>query len=184
MTITSIAIAVIGCLLIGCNSNKPNHVGTAPPQQAAKGEPPALSLQQRLQAVSPVFDSLAEALAKIGSKYPEMAGYQKEKANGQAEDAIWCGYSHNFTRPSTKRGVALSDFREKGFAVSLSCRAMPPPDQAYAMSEPALALKSLRFYVWAEVLPGPDPSPGLVDEINAIMRVHLMKLEEIEKTTF
>jgi hypothetical protein len=51
-------------------------------QQEAKTGQSALSLQERLHAVSPVFDSFAEALADIGSKYPEMTGYDKKKSKG------------------------------------------------------------------------------------------------------
>jgi len=50
------------------------------------------------------------------------------------------------------------------------------------MSAPALNLNYLRLYVWAEVRTAPDPSVGLVDEINTIIRTHLEQLEEIDKT--
>jgi hypothetical protein len=139
-------------------------------------------MAERLRAVSPVFDSFAEALARIARKYPEMAGYQKEKAKRQGENAIWCAFSHNFSRPRTKRGILPTDFGEHGFIVQLSCRAMPPPNgPVYAMSSPSLKLNHLGLYVWAEVGTAPNPSRGLKDEIDSIIQAHLAKLEEIDK---
>jgi len=151
-------------------------------QQETQAGQSALSLQERFNTASPVFYSFAEALANIGSKYPEMTGYDKKKAMGQSEDAIWCEHSHNFIRPSSKRAVVPSDFRENGFTVRLLCKAMPLPGQSYAMPPPALNLDHLQFYVWTEVQTAANPSPGLVAEINMIIRTHLQKLKEIDKT--
>jgi hypothetical protein len=147
-----------------------------------KGTPQPLTLEQRLQTLTPVFDSFADALAKIASKYPEMTGYCRDKAKNQSGDAISCGHSHNFTRPHAKRGIRPSDFGENGFTIGLSCKAMPPPHHpAYQMSPPALRLDNLQFYVWTEIETAPDPSPGLLDEANAILRSHLEKLTEADR---
>jgi hypothetical protein len=51
------------------------------------------------------------------------------------------------------------------------------------MSPPTLNLNHLQFYVWTEVRTAPNPSPGLLDEINMIIRTHLEKLKEIDKMT-
>lgn len=147
---------------------------------SAEGRGRPLTLEQRLEAVAPVFESFGDALAKIASKYPEMTGHRKERAIGKSEDALWCEHSHNFKRPTVKRGIGPSDFGENGFTVSLSCKAMPPPGTEYAMPEPALSLKALWLYVWTEARAAPDPSPGLLKEVRAILQSHLEKLKAID----
>jgi hypothetical protein len=92
--------------------------------QEKAGNKQYIPLEERLRAIDPVFDSFTEALARIEPKYPEMAGFRKEKAKGQAEDAIWCGHSHNLTRPTAKRAITPSDFGEHGFTVRLLCKAI------------------------------------------------------------
>jgi hypothetical protein len=52
---------------------------------------------------------------------------------------------------------------------------------AYAMSPPALQLDNLRFYVWFVIGTAPNPSPGLVDEANAILLSHFEKLREADR---
>jgi len=178
-----VVAGILSSLLICVNCNSSNNGVAYFESPKEEGLPQPLTLEQRLQTLAPVFDSFANALANISSKYPEMAGYSRDKAINQSEDAISCGYSHNFTRPQRMWSSTLpSDFGENGFTISLSCKAMPPPHHpAYQMSPPALQLDNLQFYVWTLIGTGSNPSPGLLDEANAIIQSHLDKLREADK---
>jgi hypothetical protein len=164
-----------------CNSSNDGVAYLKPPME--EGLPQPLTMKQRLGTLTPVFDSFADALEKISSKYPEMAGYSRDKAINQSEDTISCEYSHNFTRPQRMWSSTLpSDFGENGFIIRLSCKAMHPLHQpAYQMPPPALYLDNLQFYGWTLIGTGSNPSPGLLDEVNAIIRSHLDKLTEADR---
>jgi len=177
-----VVAGILSSLLVCVHCNSSNGRVAFFESLKEEGSPHPLTLKQRLQTLTPVFDSFADALAKTASKYPEMAGYSRDKAINQSEDAISCGHSHNFTRPHVKRGILPSDFGENGFTISISCKAMPPPRRPYAMSPPALRLDNLQFYVWTEIGTGSNPSPGLLDEANAIIQSHLDKLTEADRT--
>jgi len=139
--------------------------------------------KRQVEAVYPVMESLARALAKIAPKYPEMSDYREEKALYKLERSIGVRYSHNFTRPNTKRAVRPSDYGENGFRVYFGCAAMPPSsDWKYAMSSPSLTLRNLRLYLWMGVGTAPNPSKGIAEEVGSILRSHMEKLEQIEVT--
>jgi hypothetical protein len=182
-----VVAGILSSLLVCVDCNSSNDGVAYFESLKEEGTHQPLTLEQRLQTLTPVFDSFADALAKIASKYPEMAGYSRDKAinrsSEDAIDAISCGHSHNFTRPQRKWSSTLpSDFGENGFTISLSCKAMPSPHHpAYAMSPPVLRLDNLRFYVWFVIGTAPNPSPGLVDEANAILLSHLEKLREADR---
>jgi len=175
------AVVLICSVVAGCSSPEPTIARVAQQPNERATSQSEMPLRAKLSAVTPVFDSFALALDAIRSKYPEMTGYKKEEAKGQFEDGMWCGHSHNFTRPTAKMGVLSSDFGEHGFTVGLSCKAMPPPGRAYAMSDPALRLNHLRLYVWTGIQTAPNPSPGLRDEVATIIQAHIAKLEAVDE---
>jgi hypothetical protein len=173
---------IISSLLVcnGCDSsnNGDIHSKSLKEEQA----PRSLTLEQRLEILSPVIDNFADALANIASKYPEMAGYNKEIAKTETGDLISCRYSHNVNRRRTKGRIPPTYFGENGFTISLVCKAMPLHGQpAYAMAPPTLQLDNLHFYVWTEIETAPNPSPGLLDDVNSIIQTHLDKLREVDR---
>ncbi|MHC4645052.1 MAG: M56 family metallopeptidase, partial [Planctomycetota bacterium] len=132
--------------------------------------------------VMEVIDSLADELERIAPKYPELSQYRKDAAKKRSQGNWHLSYSHNFTPPRAKRAIRPSDFGEKGFYVSFHCKAMPAPGSPkYAMFAPELTLRNLWLYLWAEVKTGPNPSPGLVDEVQSLLDAHAEKLREIDK---
>ncbi len=144
----------------------------------------------QLQTIMPVFLQLAEDLSRITSKYPELAEYQKEKAVTVSQPSasksnigrIELSYQHNFSATRTKREIQTSDFDTNGFYVSFKCQLIPGgsvPD--YAMPLPTKALRNLGLYLWTEVETGNNPSPCLIEEIQALLQLYSEKLQELDK---
>ena len=144
------------------------------------------------EAVMPVFSGLADELNKLVSKYPELAEYRRLGAiKASVPDAIghrkrWIelSYQHNFTAPKTKRGVQPSDFGEHGFYVIFKCLPISSVG-AVAISPETINLElgNLGVWIYADIKTGPNPSPGLVEEVHGLLKLYSEKLKEIDKQT-
>ena len=138
---------------------------------------PPLILEQHL-AITPVMKAVAEELARIAPKYPQLAAYRKDKALRRTESHVSVSYVRNFTWPTVKRGIVPSDFGKDGIYVTFSCASNLI---AYPMSWPGSTLRALRLYVWTDVWAGTDASADLVKDVRAILRRGVRKLEESDR---
>jgi hypothetical protein len=135
-----------------------------------------------------IFQSLSDELKQIASKYPELAKFQRlnqtaslATPSGDAIRVLDLSYKHNFTAPKGKRKIRSSDFGENGFYFNLKCAPIPPSHvPAYAMSPPTLILRKLGVYLWAEVKTGANPSPGVVEEVQSLLKTQLEKFKKYD----
>jgi hypothetical protein len=133
--------------------------------------------------VMEVIESFADELERIAPKYPELSEYRKDEAIHISEEDWRLSYSHNFTPPRAKRAIRPSDFGENGFYVNFHCKAMASHGSpTYQMPAPRLRLWNLRLYLWAEVKTGPNPSRGLVDEVQSLLDAHAERLRQIDES--
>ena len=137
-----------------------------------------LTDQQKHAEVNNTINNLVDSIKRISSKYPELSGFNK---NASIE-TMNLYYSYNFTPPKSKRAILPSDFGKKGIYISFLCKPIPKRlEDTYSMSPPTLKLPKLRLYLWAEVKATPDVTPGLVEEIETLLRLHAEKLKEIDE---
>jgi hypothetical protein len=137
--------------------------------------------KQHIDVLKPVLEKFANELEKISQKYPELADFKKDKEIKQSEYTIELSYKHNFSLPKAKRSINPSDFGEKGFYVSILFHSMPRPRTAFAMAPPTLSLKNMYLYVWVKIASAPNPSEGLITEINNILDPIKQELQEKDK---
>ena len=135
-----------------------------------------------------IVDSLADAIAAIGAKYPELANYQKDKvklSQGSPTHTIRAfglSFAHNFNRPASKQAIEATDFGAQGLYVEFLCGDMPAPGTLpNAMTPPALELPNLRLYVWTDIKTHASPSPGLVEELTRLLQSHTQKLKDLDQ---
>jgi hypothetical protein len=137
--------------------------------------------KQQIDVLKPILEKFASELEKITQKYPEMVEFKKDKVIRQSEYTIDLAYKHNFILPTKKRSIKPSDFGEKGFYISIRCHSKPRPRTVYAMSPPTLSLNNMYLYVWVEIAAAPNPSEGLITEINKVLDPIKQELQERDK---
>lgn len=138
--------------------------------------------QQQVEVVKPILEKFATELEKITQKYPEIVEFNKDKAIIQSKYTIELVYKHNFTLPTKKRSIKPSDFGEKGIYISIQCQSKPRPKTDYAMTTPTLSLNNMNLYVWVVIKSAPNPSEGLITEINNILNPIKQELQEKDKS--
>ncbi|TET37681.1 MAG: hypothetical protein E3J72_04740 [Planctomycetota bacterium] len=128
-----------------------------------------------------VARNLAASLVEISREYPELTGFDAEKAV-QGRNLY---YSYNFSRPTTKRGIRPEDFGKNGcfitFRVWVYAFSDPEKCLAAAMEVPSFRLHNLCYNVTVRVKTGPDASDGFVKEVRALLQKHGDMLKAIDK---
>jgi len=168
--------------LAGCGPHREVAPGPPPPDPRP-AERPDLS-QTQIDSITPVIDSLARALAEIAPKYPELTEYKAEKAIVHARDRMGISYTHNFTRPRTKRGIAPSDYGESGFFISFFCATPYPVSNTFTrasyidLRDTTLGRLGLRAGV--RLGAGPTPREDLIKEIRSLVDKHMDELKRID----
>jgi hypothetical protein len=161
--------------------------GCGPRREVVPRQPPAerphLS-QTQIDSIAPVIDGLAEALAELAPKYPELAEYQAEKARVHGTYYMGLSYTHSFTRPRVKRGIRPSDYGENGFFISFGCSTVYPKGATFANARSIgmrdTVLRRLGLYIDVRFGAGPAPREDLIREIGGLVDKHIDKLKRID----
>ena len=147
-------------------------------------EYPPLTAEQ-VEAVTPVIHRLADALEALRDRYAEFNGVQADKIIRATKTGIGVGFTRNFSRPTTKRGIRADDWGMHGISVTFGCTRpfVPDGDHIYASSArlPPHKLERLGLELSYEVLVSPRPSPGVREEVLRILKKHVQLLSAIDE---
>lgn len=147
-------------------------------------ERPPLTAKQR-EAVLPIIQQLANALAALRGQYPEFEGIDAGAVLRKTTTSIGVEVSRNLRRPREKRGLQPEDWGTHGVFVSFVCTRPLRTDgdhiHAHSDIQPTREFAHLGLELNYHVLVCPKPSQGVRDRVLETLEHHAQQLDAVNK---